>query len=55
MILYLGSGTKRKIIFNNQKLILSSIVIDSKIKSADEYVLKDKNNLFLTYKEEDEQ
>lgn len=52
MALYIG-GQKRKITTKNGVVILKSNVIKNKLKSFDEYLLKDNNNLFLTVKEED--
>ena len=50
MALYIGS-IKSDIVLNNEKVSLKTYVIDSKLKSSDEYILKDEENLYLTSKE----
>ena len=52
MPLYVGKQ-KRKITSGDKSFILRSTMIESKLKSFDDYILKDENNLFLTSKKED--
>lgn len=57
MALYLGSGQKVKINLANNKYILklfssSPIINGVKLLSSDNYLLKDKNGLYLTAKED---
>ena len=52
MPLYVGNQ-KRKITSGDKIFILKSTTIESKLKSFDDYILKDENNLFLTSKKED--
>jgi hypothetical protein len=52
MPLYIGNQ-KRKITSGDKNFILRSTTIESKLKSFDDYILKDENNLFLTSKKED--
>jgi hypothetical protein len=53
MPLYIGNK-KRQVTAGDQVFNFTSVVIDSKLKTQDEYILKDENNLFLTAIEEDE-
>lgn len=47
---YIGSK-KSNIVLNGEKVILNNYIIDSKLKSLDEYILKDEENTYLTSKE----
>lgn len=50
MALYIGT---KQVNLNSgdKKYIMNSHVVTSKLKSSDEYTLKDKDNLYLTSKE----
>ena len=53
MPLYIGNK-KRQVTSGDKVFNFTSVVIDSKLKTQDEYILKDEKNLFLTAIEEDE-
>ena len=59
MALFLGNAPAKKLIYINGKRYKFetnniSNFINSKLTSLDGYILKDKNNLFITSTEEDE-
>lgn len=50
MPLFLGDS-RRKIKLNGEDLTLNRYIIDGKVKTIDEYILKDEENVYLTVKE----
>ena len=53
MAIYIG-GMKRQFASPEEGgiFILKSHIVDSKLKSSDDYILKDENNIYLTSKED---
>ena len=53
MALYFGSDKRNLILEDGTLFTVKSYITDSKLKSSDEYILKDEDNLYLTSMEDE--